>query len=126
MFFSDIHIAAAIASKSHAGSGYQCRLCLPTQGEAACRRPQSFLRKDHGSVSTTEVVSTQDYGDGLSDVPGFGPKFACPVHSSALAIYVALYDVMCYISPPVSKSALRALSRISSWPIASACLVSAL
>ena len=56
--FSDIHIAVAIASKSHAGSGYQCRLCLPTQGEAACRRPQSFLRKDHGTVSTTAVVST--------------------------------------------------------------------
>ena len=45
MFFSDIHIAVAIASKSHAGSGYQCRLCLPTHGEAACRRPQSFLQR---------------------------------------------------------------------------------
>ena len=44
-FFSDIHIAVALASKSHAGSGYQCRLCLPTHGEAACRRPQSFLQR---------------------------------------------------------------------------------
>ena len=102
MFFSDIHIAAAIASKSHPGSGYQCLLCLPTQGEAACRRPQSFLRKDHGSVSTTEVVSTQDCGDGLSDVPGFGPKFACPVHSSALAIFGS-----CVVHGPAMPALIR-------------------
>ena len=55
---------------------------------AACRRPKSFLRKM--------------YGDGLSDVPGFGPKFACPVHSSALAIFGS-----CVVHGPAMPALIR-------------------
>ena len=60
MFFSDIHIAAAIASKSHAGSGHQCRHCVLMQVEAACRRPQSFLRQDLGEDSLRKLTQRVD------------------------------------------------------------------
>ena len=63
LLLADEHIAwtCTVGDEiSSSAAGHQCRVCLLMQGEAACRRPQSFLRKDHGSVSTTEVVSTQD------------------------------------------------------------------